>query len=402
MLAHFMKPIWKRKTRHLMLSLEILLAFVVVFAIAAFGGRYYQLSSLPIGFSYDSVWSVDVLSAERDSDKSDPEIFDKLKRSLAAMPEIETVSFASFSPYRMSQMQTEIFLPDSGASTLSDLLEVSDDFFTVTSMSIQEGRWFSSADAGALEQPVVMNRSAAAALFPGQSALGKLISDTEPGTDKRSLYKVVGIFEDYRSQGEYQAPRNFIFFRLDPNIEGAKNQPTTLLLKMKPGTDRSFESKLIEQLKLVRNDWGYTISPLSELRKSLLATQRIPLIVLSVIASFLLVMVAFGLFGVLWQSTTQRIPEIGLRRAIGANAGNIYTQIVVEQLLLSSLAMAVGLILLVQLPITGALGASLDWPLFLAAVAVAMAAIYLLSTVCALYPAWRASRLSPTEALHYE
>jgi hypothetical protein len=47
-------------------------------------------------------------------------------------------------------------------------------------------------------------------------------------------------------------------------------------------------------------------------------------------------MVAFGLFGVLWQNTTQRIPEIGLRRAVGASAADIYRQIVAEQLLLSS------------------------------------------------------------------
>jgi putative ABC transport system permease protein len=55
-----------------------------------------------------------------------------------------------------------------------------------------------------------------------------------------------------------------------------------------------------------------------------------------VIAAFLLVMVAFGLFGVLWQNTTQRIPEIGLRRALGADAGSIYRQIIAEQMLLST------------------------------------------------------------------
>jgi putative ABC transport system permease protein len=124
--------------------------------------------------------------------------------------------------------------------------------------------------------------------------------------------------------------------------------------------------------------------------------------VVSVIAAFMLAMVAFGLFGVLWQNTTQRIPEIGLRRAIGASAGDIYRQIVAEQLLLSSAAMVVGLVLLVQLPLTGALGEGLNWTVFLGAAGLSMAAIYLLSLLCSLYPGWRASRLSPTEALHYE
>ncbi|UUZ53560.1 hypothetical protein LP419_33250 [Massilia sp. H-1] len=64
--------------------------------------------------------------------------------------------------------------------------------------------------------------------------------------------------------------------------------------------------------------------------------------------------------------------------------------------------MLVGLLLLVQLPITGALGEHMNWGVFLTAAALSMVVIYLLSLLCSVYPGWRASRLSPTEALHYE
>lgn len=178
--------------------------------------------------------------------------------------------------------------------------------------------------------------------------------------------------------------------------------PTTILLKLKPGTARSFEVTLQRKLNLVRNNWTYKVTPLRELRSTMLRMETTPLIVLGIVAAFMLAMVAFGLFGVLWQNTTQRIPEIGLRRAIGATATNIYRQIVAEQLLLSSLAMAVGLVLLVQLPITGAMDHAVNWKVFAAAALISMAVIYLISLLCALYPGWRASRLSPTEALHYE
>ena len=134
----------------------------------------------------------------------------------------------------------------------------------------------------------------------------------------------------------------------------------------------------------------------------MLHTRATPLVVVAVIAAFMLLMVAFGLFGALWQNTTARIPEIGLRRAIGASAGQIYRQIVLEQFMLSSIAIALGLVLLVQLPLTGVLGESLNWTVFALAAGLSMLVIYLLSLLCALYPGWRASRLSPTEALHYE
>jgi putative ABC transport system permease protein len=400
MFRHLLKPIWKRKGRNLMLSLEILLAFVVVFVIAAASVRYYQLYHLTTGFSHTDVWSVQMEQPDQNGVKNDAQMYDKLTRSLMALPEVEQVAFANMSPYENSTWRTDYYLPGSGASTTTDLMKVSDHFFDTVHMTLQEGRWFSAADEGAAETPVVVNRRFAQAMFPGQSALGKVISDGEPGKKDAETLKIVGVVEDFRSHGEFMIPTNVVLTRFSPQT--SKQGVATLLLKVKPGTERSFETKLSEQLKLVRNDWSYRISPLSDMRQTMMREQVIPLIVLSVIAAFLLFMVAFGLFGVLWQHTTQRIPEIGLRRATGATAGNIYRQIIAEQLLLTSLAMTVGLILLVQLPITGVLGENLSWPLFLVATVISATIMALVSVLCALYPAWRASRLSPTEALHYE
>src|SRR4249919_4138287 len=196
------------------------------------------------------------------------------------------------------------------------------------------------------------------------------------------------------------SPKNFLLSRFAPPAD--KEQMRTLLLRVQPGTPRVFEAELLRQLKGVRNDWSYRITPLADARESQLRTGRLPLVILSVIAAFLLLMVAFGLFGVLWQNTTRRIPEIGLRRAAGATAGDITRQIVLEQILLCLLPISAALILLVQLPITGALGEGLSWSLFAAATLLSTAVMVLVSVGCALYPAWRASRLSPTEALHYE
>jgi putative ABC transport system permease protein len=211
--------------------------------------------------------------------------------------------------------------------------------------------------------------------------------------------KVVGLIEDFRKNGELMTPVNFTILR---GIPGSNERMRSILLKLAPGTPRSFEAQLTAQLKAIDPNLSYEIAPLAVQRDSAMSTRMIPLVVLSIIAAFLLVMVGFGLFGVLWQNTTRRIPEIGLRRAVGASAAQIYRQIIAEQLLLSSTAMALGLLLLVQLPLTGALGESLSWSIFVSAAALSMAVIYLLSLLCSVYPGWRASRLSPTEALHYE
>jgi putative ABC transport system permease protein len=254
-------------------------------------------------------------------------------------------------------------------------------------------------DDGDSATPVVINRRMAALMFPGRSALGQLLIDAE-AKDEPRRFRVTGVVEHFRSHGEYMDPVPFMLPRFRAGV--SKNGMQAIVLKLKPGTPRIFESKLNARLKQIRSDWSYGIQPMGEARRGMLKAQMMPLMILSVIAAFLLLMVAFGLFGVLWQNTTQRIPELGLRRALGADAAGIYYQIISEQILLSTVAIAAGLVLLVQLPLTGALGESLDWKVFIVAAALSMGIIYLLSLLCSLYPGWRAARLSPTEALHYE
>jgi putative ABC transport system permease protein len=401
MFLHLLKPIWKRKFKNILLSLEILLAFLVVFAVAAFALRYWQLYQLPLGFTPQAVWSVSIQTDEAGLTGSQAGVAEQFRRTLAAMPEVEQVAFAGYAPFSNSTWINQYHQAGQTRQITANVMLVSDDFFSLMGMELERGQWFSAANEGA--PAVVMNRNAARALFGEQDPRGKMVSDGDLSGNGRSADQaamVIGVFDDFRPNGELMNPVPFVLTRYSPVSD--KTMAKTILLKLKPGTPRIFEAKLNAQLKLVRSDWGYRIAPLSELRHSMLLGQTTPLMILAVIAGFLMLMVAFGLFGVLWQNTTQRIPEIGLRRALGAHAGHIYRQIIAEQLLLSSMAMAVGMVLLVQLPITGVFGDSLNWSVFLLASVVSIGLIYALAVVCSLYPAWRASRLSPTQALHHE
>jgi putative ABC transport system permease protein len=404
MLRHLLKLTWKRKSRNLMLSLEILIAFAIVFGIAAFGLRSWELYREPIGFDGADTWSIKMVLGDVSDEAIPAELYDTLRRSLRELPEVREVGFAAYSPYTMSTWTTTFKSPQTGASVNTNILESSDSTAAALGIELIAGRWFNTEDDGQAARPVVLNKRMAAAMFPGRQALGQQFTEkavsNKAGESPAQTYRVVGLVEDFRNQGPLMTPVNFVMTRFDPHA--GKSRPRVILIKVAPGTPRSFETALNRRLKLVRNDWAYEIAPLAAMRASMLKEQLVPFIVVSVIAGFMLAMVAFGLFGVLWQNTTRRIPEIGLRRAVGASAASIYRQIIAEQLLLSSTAIVVGLVLLVQLPLTGAFGEALGWPVFMGAAALSMGAIYLLSLLCSLYPGWRASRLSPTEALHYE
>jgi len=398
MLRHLLQLTWKRKSRNLMLSLEILLAFAIVFGIAAFGLRYWQLYREPIGFDGTDTWSVLMLFSDVQAESVTPDTYDLLRRSLLELPEVRAVGFATHAPYTLSTWRANFKSPQTGATMLTDTIELSDDAAAALGMHLEAGRWFDATDEGRAELPAVLNRSMAAALFPGRPALGQRFLSAEAGPP--STYRVVGIVDDFRNKGPFMTPTNFVIARFAPHT--SQSRVRVVLLKVAPGTPRAFEAKLNQRLKAFRNDWSYEIAPLTAMRATLLKEQLVPMAVVAVIAAFMLLMVAFGLFGVLWQNTTRRIPEIGLRRALGASAGSIYRQIVAEQLLLCSVAIAAALVLLVQLPLTGALGETLNWPVFAGATLLSMAVIYLLSLACSLYPGWRASRLDPAAALHYE
>jgi len=396
MLRHLLKLTWKRKSRNLMLSLEILVAFAIVFGIAAVGLRYLQLYQQPLGFDGTDAWKVDMQMGDVKPEDVAPDTYDRIRRDLLELPQVRAVSFATSKPYTLSTWTSGFKSPQTGAQVESNRMEVSDDFAAALGVRLIAGRWFNAGDEGAKIVPAVLNRRMAAAMFPGRQALGQRFTDGDPN----HVFQVVGLVEDFRNRGPFMIPTRFVLNRFAPHTSPSRVR--TILIKVAPGTPRAFEAQLNARLKLIRNDWGYQIEPLKSLRATLMKEQLIPLAVMGVIATFMLVMVAFGLFGVLWQNTTRRIPEIGLRRAVGASAAHIYRQIVAEQLLLSSVAIAVGLALLVQLPVTGALGEMLNWTVFLGAAALSMGVIYLLSLLCALYPGWRASRLDPSTALHYE
>lgn len=398
MLRHLLRLTWKRKSRHLMLSLEILLAFVIVFGIAAFGLRYWQLYRMPIGFDGADTWSVTMLMGETPPEAIPPDVYDTLRRSLLELPEVRAATFVTHPPYSNSLWTVDYRSPLTGATVEVHNLEAGDDLPDVLGLRLAAGRWFGPADDGQDALPAVLEPGAAAGLFPGRPALGQRFTSTEYGVTR--TFRVIGLLDTFRDRGPLMTPAPFVLTRFTPHA--TLSRVRTILLRVAPGTPRGFEAALNRRLKAVRNDWGYQVAPLASMRASMLKQQLLPLAVVAVIAAFMIAMVAFGLFGVLWQNTTRRIPEIGLRRAIGARAGDIYRQIVFEQLLLGSLAMGAGLVLLVQLPLTGALGDTLNWPVFAGAAGLSMAVIYLLSLVCSLYPGWRASRLDPAAALHYE
>jgi len=98
---------------------------------------------------------------------------------------------------------------------------------------------------------------------------------------------------------------------------------------------------------------------------------------------------------------TQRTAEIGLRRAVGGPIYRVQLQFVGELVVVTTIAVFIGSALILQFPLLD-LMSSVSNGVYLASLGVAALLIYLLAMGCALYPSLMATRIAPSDALHYE
>lgn len=326
-----------------------------------------------------------------------------LRRLIQAMkdvPEVVSVASAFTCPYTNGSWTSDY---DVGTEHFAyELNQVPDDFKDVLGLRLTRGRWFSREDDGSSGfEPVVINERMASGIFGDTDPIGKAVPEYEDRSSGcRPWMKVVGVVSEYRQHGEFQDPGDFLLRRdrLDQTVE----MPARfLLLRVRPGTTADLEERLMSILHHEAQEWSFTLSSIADLRTKSHRESLAPVMAVALIAGFLLVMVALGLTGVLWQNVTQRTREIGLRRAKGATAVAIHGQILGEILVMTTLAMAAGGLVIVQFPLLGWLGFVRPGVL-VASLSVSAAALYLLAAAYGFYPSRLATRVQPAEALHYE
>ncbi|HEY8346937.1 MAG TPA: ABC transporter permease [Symbiobacteriaceae bacterium] len=269
-------------------------------------------------------------------------------------------------------------------------------------LEIDRGRWFSEVEEQAGSRVVVLGDNAARNLFgEGVDPVGKEV--TIDGTTflvigvTKPLAGVLGSMGGSRDIAAVYVPIGYMK-RLFPDRE-----ISMVYLKAKDGEDPKFvldqAVALMEQKHFGAEYSGETFDQILEVVNSVL---NIITVVLSAVAGISLVVGGVGIMNIMLVSVTERTREIGVRKAIGATYQNILTQFLVEAVMLSVLGGLIGTALAtIPVYLVGKLlniSLRLDW----VSVSVALGFSALVGIVFGVYPASKAARLDPIEALRYE
>lgn len=395
MIRHLFTLIWNRRRANFLLITEIFLAFVVLFVVGSIVVYNQQNYRAPVGFAYEQVWRVS-LDPGTQPEAGQLTTVRRVMARLRAMPEVVAVGRASSNtPFSGSTNNSTVVggAGEDGPHEQASGVYVEDEVQTVLQLPLAAGRWFDRRDDATALPPAVLTRDLAEALLPGQAPLGKVINRNG------EKYRVVGLIEHFRADGPLDEPRPAILLRVSPQ-DTAWGEASAMLLRVRPGTGAALERQMSTEILAIAKGWTVGIRALPEQRAAQLKRALTPLVALGLVCVFLIVNVAMGLFGVLWQTINQRRGEIGLRRAIGASAGRISGQVVGEVLVVTTFGLLLGLLVAVQFPLLGVM--DIQPGVYGQAMLLATGLVYLLTTLCALYPSRLAAGIQPAVALREE
>ena len=391
MIRHLCRLVWNRKKANALTAFQIFISFLLVFITASLAidriGNYWR----PLGFSHENRWVVGFRPDE--ARLSDSEAAAPSRRQVyLALEEFDWVeSVAAAHPGAIPYLSFHMY-PFAVDGQMVATGGVSDEFEQTLELDVVRGRWFGAEDAALAWDPLVITEPLSEALFGREDPIGQRVEQWGGGDGDG---RVVGVVSDYRRNGELSGRGLFLFSRLSEGEERGN-----FLLHVRPGTPLAAQEQIDRRLKAMAPGYRVDIKTLAEHRASSFKLTLVPLFALGVVSVLVLGMVALSLSGVLWQQTTLRTEEIGLRRALGGSAASIYAQLTGEIAVVASIGVVAGLLLVVQLPLMGLLDYTSG--IYALSCAVAALVIYGLVVACSLYPGRLACRIQPVEALRHE
>ena len=391
---------------------EIGLAVVLLISAGMLGRTVLRLAALNPGVRVDNVLTARVaLSPAALKDAATIRAaWQQVQDSARSVPGVQSVALTDIVPMRVGENNLPYWAgpvpPPPNQTPVALASSVTPEYLNVMGIPLRRGRFFNDEDRIGHPPVVVIDELLARHAFGGEDPVGKPLWIPSISSDPVQIIGVVGHVRHWGLAGDDQSRvRDQIYYPFaqvpDPLLHLFSSFMSIAIRTNVPPLN--LVESLQRNLRGVANDQVlYDVRTMEQLVNDSLSTQRFLLVLFFVFAALALLLACVGIYGVLAYLMTQRVPEIGVRMALGATAGNVMWLVMRQSIAMILAGVGFGTIAAL------AAGRSLEHSVegmrqiepssFAIMIPVLVAAALLASFI----PARRASRIDPISALRQD
>jgi putative ABC transport system permease protein len=396
------------QARQALVTAEIALAMVLLVGAGLMIRSLARLQGVQPGFNPEGVLALEVNPSYPNQMNIETMAanYKKLLRAVAEVPGVAAIGanynlpFVEQMPWTREQFTVEgQSLDVQKGNPIANLQNISPDYFRVMQVPLIGGRFFDERDAQGATRVAIVNRRLAERFWPGKDSIGRRLALGAPDDREPMAWAtIVGVVGDVKHEGLgsdagydlyyscYQTWNKRIYF-----VARTQGDPASMAEAVKKEIWRALPGTGV-----------FNAQPLTRLVSNSIWQSRLWGLLLGVFSAVALALAAAGVYGVMSYSVAQRMREIAIRLALGAQAGDVMKMILRQGLKLTSLGVAIGLVAsfaLTRWMETLLFGVRPTDPLTFTLIAAMLA---LVALVAALVPARRATKVDPLTALGHE
>lgn len=386
-----------------LVALQFALAMLLLIGAALLGHSFVRLLNVNPGFNSENLLTMRVFLSPVQFPENDPKgavVLHQVLEQVRALPGIRSAGLVNALPITGGpatdfEIQGRSAAPPNFAPS-ANIGIVDSGYFRAIGIPLLAGRDFTENDSQQSARVMIINQTMAREFWPNESPIGQRVTMKNWGPPLTG--QIIGIVGDVKADGiaadtfpmiywpYFQFPQNFNAFVI--RTDGDPARMISAIRERIWSVDKTLPIS--------------TIATMEQLISDSLARRRLNMVLLSVFAAAALLLAAVGIYGVMSYSVSQRINEMGIRVALGAQSKDILKLILKQGLNVALLGMAIGIAAALALTrlMSGLLfEVSATDPFAFGGVAMALMIVALFACYI---PARRATRVDPMTALRHE